>query len=43
MEKIIEIDLSNKYDFIEKYNEKKISNDIIEYVIKQITHLDKRL
>lgn len=35
MEKIIEIDLNNKYDLIDKYNEKKISNEIIEYIIKQ--------
>lgn len=35
MEKIIEIDLNNKYDLIDKYNERKISNEIIEYIIKQ--------
>ncbi len=39
MEKIIEIDLNNKYDLIDKYNEKKISNEIIEYIIKQAKFL----
>ena len=35
MEQIIEIDLNNKYDFIDKYNEKKLSNEVIEYIVKQ--------
>jgi len=35
MEKIIEININNKYDLIDKYNEKKVSNEIIEYIIKQ--------
>lgn len=35
MEKIIEIDLNNKYDFVEKYNENKISRELIDYIIKQ--------
>lgn len=39
MEKLIEIDLNNKYDLIDKYNEKKISNEIIEYIIKQAKFL----
>lgn len=35
MEKIIEIDLNNKSDFIDKYNEKKISEELIHHIIKQ--------
>lgn len=35
MEKLIEIDLNNKYDFLDKYNEKNVSNEFIEYIIKQ--------
>lgn len=35
MEKTIEIDLNNKYNLIDKYNEKKLSNEFIEYIIKQ--------
>ena len=35
MEKIIEIDLNDKYDLIDKYNEKKISDEIIEYIVRQ--------
>ncbi len=31
----MEIDIVDKYDFIEKYNEKKISSDILEYMIEQ--------
>ena len=34
MEKIIEIDLHDKYDLVEKYNENKISNELIKYIIK---------
>ena len=33
MEKIIEIDLHDKYDLVEKYNENKISNELIKYII----------
>lgn len=29
MKKIIEIDLNNKYDLVDKYNEKNISNKIV--------------
>jgi len=35
MEKIIEIDISDKYDLVDKYNEKKISKELLEYIIKQ--------
>ena len=35
MEQIIEIDLKNKYNLIDKYNEKKVSHGLIEYIIKK--------
>ncbi len=35
MNKTIEIDITDKNDFIEKYNQNIISNDVIEYIIKQ--------
>ena len=35
MEQIIEIDLTNKHNLIDKYNEKKVSHGLIEYIIKQ--------
>ena len=35
MENIIEIDINNKYDFLDKYNEKNVSHEFIEYIIKQ--------
>lgn len=35
MENIIEIDINDKYDFFDKYNEKNVSTDFIEYIIKQ--------
>lgn len=36
MEHIIEIDLHNKHNLIDKYNEKKVSHGLIEYIIKQV-------
>jgi hypothetical protein len=35
MEQIIEIDLTNKHNLTGKYNEKKVSHGLIEYIIKQ--------
>lgn len=35
MEKVIKIDLHNKYDLIDKYNEERISPQMLEYIIKQ--------
>lgn len=34
--KIIEIDLDRKFDFIRKYNDKKVSLKLLEYLIDQI-------
>ena len=33
MEKIIEIDLFDKYDLTEKYNDKHLSSELLEYII----------
>lgn len=41
MEKNIKIDLNDKYDFVDKYNEEKVSNEILEYIIKQTMHLKR--
>lgn len=35
MQQIIEIDLTNRNNLIDKYNEKKVSHSLIEYIIKQ--------
>ena len=34
MEKILEIDINNKEDLYEKYNDKKISKELIKYIIE---------
>lgn len=44
MEKIIEIDISDKNDLIDKYNNKKLSKELMEYIIEQaifVTRKDK--
>ena len=41
MERIIEVDLHDKFDLVEKYNENKISNELIEYIIKQAIPVNK--
>lgn len=35
MEDLIEITINDKYDLIDKYNEKKLSNNLLKYIIKQ--------
>lgn len=35
MENLLEIDIDNKYDLIDKYNEKKLSNELLKYIINQ--------
>lgn len=35
MEELIKIDLNNKNDLLDKYNNKNISDDIIKYIIKK--------
>lgn len=41
MEKIIEIDILNKEDLFEKFDKKKISKDLIEYIIISSMYLKK--
>lgn len=41
VEKIIEININNKYDLIDRYNEKKLSNKLLKYIIDE-TILTKR-
>ena len=41
MEKVIEIDLNNKYNLVDKYNEKKVSNEMIEHIIKEAAFVKK--
>ena len=41
MEKTIEINIKNKNDLIDKYNEKKLSDELLEYIIKQAILIKK--
>lgn len=41
MEKVIEIDINDKYDLVNKYNEEKLSNELLEYILKQAMAVDK--
>lgn len=40
MEQIIEIDLTNKNNLFDKYNQKKVSHGLIEYIIKQTENIN---
>ena len=42
MEKLIEIDINNKSDVLEKYNNSKISKELIEYLINEANFLYKK-
>lgn len=37
----MEIDIVDKYDFVERYNEKKISSVMLEYIIEQAKWVEK--
>ena len=39
MEQIIKIDLTNRNNLIDKYNEEKVSHGLIEYIIKQVNDI----
>lgn len=41
MEELIEININNKYDFIGKYNENKVSNELLRYIINQTMLINK--
>ena len=38
----MKVDIVDKYDFIDKYNEEKVSNEFIEYIIKQTMWKDRK-
>ena len=42
VEKIIEIDINNKADLLEKYNNTKISKELIEYLINESSYINKK-
>lgn len=42
MKKVIEIDLNNKEDLLEKYNNKRISKELIEYLINEANFINKK-
>ena len=41
MEELIIININNKYDLIDKYNYEKISNELLEYIIKKTILINK--
>jgi len=41
MEKQITIDISSRDELLEKYNESKVSRDVVEYIIKEAMIVDK--
>lgn len=42
MEKIIEIDIIDKHDLVEKYNSKNLSKELIDYIIKESAFITKK-
>ena len=40
MERIIEINLTNKKDFYDKYNKKLVSKELINYIIESAYYFD---
>ena len=42
MKKVVEIDLNSKEDLLEKYNNKRISKDLIEYLISETNFINKK-
>ena len=43
MKKIIEIDLNSKEDLLERYNNKRISKDLVEYLINETNFVSKKI
>ena len=41
MEKEIKIDITNRANLLEKYNESKVCKDVIEYLLKEAMFVDK--
>ena len=42
MKKVIEIDIVNKEDLYESYNRKKVSHELINYIIESSSHFRKK-
>lgn len=42
MDEVIEIDLIDKYDLVEKYNEKQVSSQLIDYIMNEAMYLHKK-
>lgn len=42
MEKIIEIDILDKHDLVEKYNDQKLASDLISYILEQAMFIKKQ-
>lgn len=42
MKRIIELDIVNKDDLLEKYNKKQASRDLINYIVESISYIDKK-
>lgn len=42
MERVIEVDLIDKCDLVEKYNEKLVSKDLIEYIISEAMYIPNK-
>ncbi len=42
MEKIIEIDITDKYELVQKYNDKNVSKELIEYIIDEAMYIGKK-
>ena len=40
--KVIEVDLEDRYDFVEKYNHDKVSLNLLDYLIKETKYVDKK-
>lgn len=41
MERVIDIDIVNKDDLFEKYNKRKVNEDLINYLLKEIPYFTK--
>ena len=42
MDKVIEININDKYDFIDKYNENNVCTDFINYIIQKAAFVTKK-
>ena len=39
MEEIVEINIKNKQDLVSKYNEQKLSDSLLKYILKETMHI----